>query len=100
MKLLINEQQESYENANICYICKQKFEYKYIKDKKYCRVRDHCHYTGKYRAAARSICNFKYSTPKEITVIFHSGSNYDLSFYHKRARNRILGAIYLFRREY
>ena len=80
MKLLINEQQESYENANICHICKQKFEYKYIKDKKYCRVRDHCHYAGKYRAAAHSICNFKYSTPKEITVIFHSGSNYDYHF--------------------
>ena len=33
MKLLTNEQQESYENAKICYICKEKFENKYLKDK-------------------------------------------------------------------
>ena len=46
MKLLTNEQQEPYENAKICYIYKQKFEDKHIKDKKYCNVRDHCHYAG------------------------------------------------------
>ena len=34
MKLLTKEQQESYENAKICYICKEKFENKYLKDKK------------------------------------------------------------------
>ena len=33
MKLLAKEQQESYENAKICYICKEKFEKKYLKDK-------------------------------------------------------------------
>ena len=33
MKLLTKEQQESYENAKICYICKEKFENKYVKDK-------------------------------------------------------------------
>ena len=30
MKLLTKEQQESYENAKICYICKEKFENKYV----------------------------------------------------------------------
>ena len=44
MKLLTKEQQESYENAKICYICKEKFENKYLKDKKYCKIRDHSHY--------------------------------------------------------
>ena len=34
MKLLIKEQQESYDNAKICYICSEKFENKYLKDKK------------------------------------------------------------------
>ena len=52
MKLLTKEQQESYENATICYICKDKLENKYVKDKKYCKIRDHCYYTGKYRDAA------------------------------------------------
>ena len=41
IKLLTKEQQESYEKAKICYICTEKFE-KYLKDKKYCKVRDHC----------------------------------------------------------
>ena len=63
MKLLTKEQQQSYENAKICYICKEKFLKKYIKDKKYCKVRDHCHYTGEFRGAVHSICNLKYSVP-------------------------------------
>ena len=43
IKLLTNEQQNSYENAKICYICKEKFEDKYGKNKKYCNVKDHWH---------------------------------------------------------
>ena len=34
MKLLTNEQQESYKNAKICYISIEIFENKYLKDKK------------------------------------------------------------------
>ena len=49
MKLLTKEQQKSYENAKICNICKEKFENKYLKDKKYRKVRDHGHYTQEYR---------------------------------------------------
>ena len=30
MKLLTKEQQKSYENAKICYICQEKFENKYF----------------------------------------------------------------------
>ena len=55
MTLLTKEQQEPHENARICYICKGKFENKYLKDKRYRKARDHCHYTGKYRGAAHSI---------------------------------------------
>ena len=40
MKLLIKEQQESYENATLCYICEEKSENKYLKDKKYRKVRE------------------------------------------------------------
>ena len=57
MMLLTNEQHESYENAKICYIFKEKFENKCLKDKIYRKVRDHCHYTGEYRSAVHSICN-------------------------------------------
>ena len=66
-KLLTKEQQESYENAKMCYICKVKFENKYLKDKKYRRVRDHCYYSGEYRGAADSIYNSKYSVPKKTS---------------------------------
>ena len=45
--------------------------------KKYFKVKDHCHYTGKYRGAAHYICNLRYKTPKEIPVVFHNGSTYD-----------------------
>ena len=35
IKLLTKEQQESFENAKNCYIFKEKFESKYLKDKIY-----------------------------------------------------------------
>ena len=77
MKLVTKEQQESYENAKICYICKEKFENKYVKDKKYRKVRDHCHYTGEYECAAHSTYNLKHSVPKRIPIALRNGSNYD-----------------------
>ena len=49
-------------------------------NKKYHKVRDHCHSTGKYRGAAHSICNLRYKTPKEIPVVFHNSSTYDYHF--------------------
>ena len=54
MKLLTKKQKKSYEIAKI-FICKEKFEDKYAKDKKYRKVRDYCHYTGECRGAAHSI---------------------------------------------
>ena len=33
---------------NMCYFCEEKFENKYLKDKKYGKVKDHFHYTEKY----------------------------------------------------
>ena len=56
-KIAHSEQQESHKNEKICFICKEKFENKYVKDKKYHKVRDHCHYTGEYGGVAHSICN-------------------------------------------
>ena len=48
-----------------------------MKDKKCCKIRDHCHYTWEYRGDAHSICNLKYSVLKKIPIDFHNGSNYD-----------------------
>ena len=59
------------------YICGKRILKTFAKDKNCGKVRDHCHYTGKYRGAAHSICNLKFNKPNEIPVVFHNGSNYD-----------------------
>ena len=55
IKLWKKKQQKSYQNAKIS-ILFFKVEDKYTKDKKILKVRDHCHYTIKYRGAAHGIC--------------------------------------------
>ena len=49
-------------------------------DKKNYKVRDHWHYTGKYRGAAHNICNLRYKILKEVPIVFHNGSTYDYHF--------------------
>ena len=88
MKLLTKEQQESYENSKICYVFKEKLENKYLKDKKYQKIRDHCHYTGKYRGAAHSICNLKLSVPEKFLQFFIMDQTM-ITFYHKRISRKI-----------
>ena len=39
------------------------------------KVKDHCHYTGKFRGAAHSKCNLNYNVPKDIPIIIHNASN-------------------------
>ena len=41
------------------------------------KVRDHCHYKGKYRGAGHSKCILNYKIVKEIPVMFHNRSVYD-----------------------
>ena len=55
-----------------------------MKDKKYRKLRDQCHYTGEYIGGAQSICNLKYGVPKKILIVFHNGSNYDYHFITKK----------------
>ena len=74
---LTKEEKINYNDHKVCYICKKAFD---TIDKKHHRVRDHCHYTGKYRGAAHNICNSRFKVPKEIPVVFHNGSTYDYHF--------------------
>ena len=77
MILLTTEEKIYHNKQKICYICKKEFN---NNDKKNYKVRDHCHYTGKYRGAAHNICNLKYKVPKVIPSVFHNGSIYDYHF--------------------
>ena len=76
MTPLTKEEEKMHNKQKVCYICKKRFSTD-DNNKKYHKVRDHCHYTGKYRGAAHDICNRRYKIPKEIPVIFHNGSTYD-----------------------
>ena len=52
-----------------CHICKRKFSCDQgdkSKYKVYHKVRDHCHYTGKFRGATHNICNLRYKLEREI----------------------------------
>ena len=82
----------------VCYICKKEFDNNDTarsslerNDKKQQKVRDHCHYTGKYRGAAHNICNLRYKIPKEIPVVFHNGSTYDYHFIIKELAKEFEG---------
>ena len=77
MMPLTTEEKIYHDKQKTCYICKKGFE---ISNKKHHKVRDHCHYTGKYRGAAHNICNLRYKVPKEIRIVFHNGSTYDYHF--------------------
>ena len=53
---------------------------KCLKVKKYCKVGNYCHYTGKNRGALHSIFILEYSVPKNVPIVFHNRSNYDYHF--------------------
>ena len=83
-------QEEQYKHRRkYCFLCKKSF----FEDAKinYIKVRDHCHYTGKYRGAAHKICNLMYNTLREIPVIYHNGSSYDYHFIIKELAEEFEG---------
>ena len=89
MLMLTDEGNKFYEEQKVCHICKKQFSDDDDDDddddnKKCEKVRNHCHYTGKYRRAAHNICNLRYKTPKEIPIVFHNGSTYDYHFIIKQ----------------
>ena len=76
---------DQFDNATKCWICKGEFDDTpdakgYRKGEK---VRDHCHYTGRFRGAAHNFCNLKYKKPKFIPVVFHNLSGYDSHLFIK-----------------
>ena len=71
------QEQQQYEKETKCWICKGKFK---EDDKK---VRENCHFTGRYRGAAHNPCNLKYRKPNFTPVVFHNLSGYDSHLFIK-----------------
>ena len=64
--LWTNEEIKFYENQKQCHIC-QTGVFRNKRDKyKHIKVRDHCHYTGKFRGAGHGTCNLRYNVPKKF----------------------------------
>ena len=70
-----------HESQKECYVCGEKF---YDKSLEYRKVRDHCHYTGKYRGALHSKCNLRLKRTNAIPVFFHNLTGYDSHLFVKR----------------
>ena len=68
---LTKKQWKRYKHSTICHICFKPFNSKEPK------VRDHCHYTGRYKGPAHSLCNLRYRIPSYIPVVFHNLLGYD-----------------------
>ena len=78
---------------NVTYVKKSfvMIKMKKNKFKLYKKVRDHYHYTGKYRGAAHSIYNLNYKLPQEIPVKIHNGWKYDYHFIIKELAEEFKG---------
>ena len=56
------------------------------------KVKDHCHYTGKFRGAAHSKCNLNYKVPKDIPIITRN-ANFDTHFIINQLAEEIKGGL-------
>ena len=83
----IKEELKPHQDTKEGYICGKRNCEKLSKSINNRKVRDHCHYTGKYRDANHSIYNLKFNMPNEIPVVFHNGSNHDYHFIIKELAN-------------
>ena len=77
MDPLTRKQWKRYKHSTICHICFKAFNSKEPKG------RDNCHYIGRYRGPAHSLCNLRYRIPSYIPVIFHNLSGYDAHLFIK-----------------
>ena len=72
--IFTEEDKKQFIKTSNCWICGEEFN---VTAEKIDKVRDHCHYTGRYRGAAHNSCNLKYRKPKDISVFFHNLTGYD-----------------------
>ena len=88
---LTKEEKRAHRTSRRCYISRKKKFSTDDNNKRYHKVRDHFHYTGKYSSAAHDICNLRYKIPEEIPVVFYNGSTYDYHFIIKELAEEFEG---------
>lgn len=76
-KMVFGEREAKiYKKASTCWICGNGGFYNGPKEdkeqEKRRKVREHCHFTGKFRGAAHNDCNLKARNPPFIPVLFHN----------------------------
>ena len=78
---LTKDENKSYKEQEACNICEEKFcmdtDDENYKNRK--KVKNHCHYTGKFRGAVHSKCSLNYKVVKDSPIIIHN-ANYDTHF--------------------
>ena len=74
--IFTREDEKQFNTASDCWICGEELGND--------RVRDHCHYTGRYRGAAHNSCNLKYRKPESVPVFFHNLTGYDSHLFIKK----------------
>ena len=77
MKPLTPKEMDRYKRLERCHIC-----FKLLKEDKP-KVRDHCHYTGRYRGPAHTKCYLQYKIPSDVPIVFHNLSGYDAHLFIK-----------------
>ena len=80
---LTPEEEKDFKSAKVCHICEQELLV-YEKTGEIFKVRDHCHFTGKYRGAAHNECNLKCRKPLILPVVFHNLQGYDSHLFIKQ----------------
>ena len=81
--ILTKEEEKEFQSATICHICEEKLSLD-KKTNKFVKVKDHCHFTGKYRGAAHNQCNLSCRKPLILPVIFHNLQGYDAHLFIKQ----------------
>ena len=64
------ENELNFKEETRCHICEE--------DLNGDKVRDHCHYSGKYLGAAHNKCNLNRKEIREVPILIHNGSKYDI----------------------
>ena len=89
MPTLTEQQLRQYEQADSCHICEKQFKPGEM------RVRDHDHFSGKFRGPAHQNCNLNYKDTRVVPIVFHNLTGYDAHLFVTEISTLIEGSVSL-----